>query len=49
MFDSEDIPYADAWREGLRHDRIMDEVLAMEGIEGRWESEEVERKVLGLL
>ena len=44
-----DIPYADAWREGLRHDRIMDEVLAMPRIEERWASEEVERKVLALL
>ncbi|MDX9751324.1 MAG: NAD(P)/FAD-dependent oxidoreductase [Flavobacteriales bacterium] len=49
-----DIPYKDAWNEGLRHDRIMEEVLAMEGIEEKWESgpdvqREVERKVLGLL
>ncbi|MCB9183079.1 MAG: FAD-dependent monooxygenase [Flavobacteriales bacterium] len=44
-----DIGYLDAWNEGLRHDRIMEEVLAMPGIEEKWESEEVERKVLGLL
>ena len=44
-----DIGYADAWREGLRHDRIMEEVLTMPDIEEKWESEEVERKVLGLL
>jgi len=44
-----DTPYVDAWNEGLRHDRIMEEVLAMPDIAERWESEEVEMKVLGLL
>ncbi|MBP6391842.1 MAG: FAD-dependent monooxygenase [Flavobacteriales bacterium] len=44
-----DIQYKDAWREGLRHDRIMEEVLAMPGIEERWESEEVQKKALALL
>ena len=44
-----DIPYVDAWNEGLRHDRTMEEVLAMPGIEERWDSEEVERKALELL
>ena len=39
----------DALREGRRHDRIMEQVLAMPGIEERWESEEVERKALDLL
>lgn len=44
-----DIEYKDAWKEGLRHDRIMEEVLAMPGVEEKWEGEEVERKVLALL
>jgi kynurenine 3-monooxygenase len=44
-----DIPYIDAWNEGLRHDRIMEQVLEMPGIEEKWEGEEVERMVLGLL
>lgn len=44
-----DIAYKDAWNEGLRHDRIMEEVLAMPGIEEKWESGEVERRVLGLM
>jgi kynurenine 3-monooxygenase len=44
-----DIPYVDAWNEGLRHDRIMEQVLALPDIEERWESEEVERMALGLL
>lgn len=44
-----DTSYVDALREGQRHDRIMEEVLAMKDVEERWESEEVERKALGLL
>ncbi len=44
-----DIEYKDAWKEGLRHDRIMEEVLSMPGVEEKWEGEEVERKVLELL
>ena len=44
-----DIAYKDAWNEGLRHDRIMEEVLSMPDIGEMWESEEVERKALALL
>ena len=44
-----DIEYKDAWREGLRHDRIMEEVLALPGIEEKWQSEEVEKKVMGMV
>jgi kynurenine 3-monooxygenase len=44
-----DIEYKDALREGQRHDRIMAEVLAMPGIEEKWEGEEVERKAMDLL
>lgn len=44
-----DIQYKDAWKEGLRHDRIMEEVLAIPGIEEKWESEEVERRVMELV
>ena len=42
-------PYVDALREGQRHDHVMEQVLAMPGIEENWESEEVERKALELL
>ena len=35
--------------EGLRHDRIMEQVLAMPGIEEKWESEEVEKSALELM
>jgi kynurenine 3-monooxygenase len=44
-----DIEYKDAWKEGLRHDRIMEEVLAMPGVEEKWEGVEVESRVLDLL
>ncbi len=44
-----DIEYKDAWKEGLRHDRIMEEVLAMPEIEQEWDSGEVERRALELL
>mgnify|MGYP000326441822 CR=1 FL=1 len=42
------IPYHEAKAEGERHDRIMEEILAMEGIEEHWESDEVEQEVLRL-
>ncbi|MCB9167396.1 MAG: FAD-dependent monooxygenase [Flavobacteriales bacterium] len=44
-----DIPYVEALREGQRHDRIMEQVLAMPGVAEKWESQEVERKALELL
>ncbi len=44
-----DIGYKTAWDEGLRHDRIMEQVLALPNIEELWESEAVERKALELL
>ena len=42
------IPYHEAKAEGERHDRIMEEILTMEGVEERWDSEEVEQEVLRL-
>ena len=44
-----DNDYKYAWSEGLRHDRIMEEVLALPGIEEKWQSEEVEKKVMGMV
>jgi len=43
------IPYHDAKAEGERHDRIMEQILAMENIQERWDSDEVEKEVLRLL
>ena len=43
------IPYHDALMEGQRHDVIMEEVLAMPGIENNWDSDEVEQMILKAL
>lgn len=43
------IPYADALAEGRRQDRIMERVMALSGIETKWDSAEVEELMLSLL
>lgn len=43
------IRYSEALKRGQMQEAIMQEVMAMPGIEGKWESEEVERLVLGKL
>ncbi len=43
------IPYHEAKAEGERHDRIMEEILGIEVIEEKWDSNEVEQEVLRLL
>ena len=43
------IPYSEALAEGRRQDKIMEEVMATPGIEDKWESAEVEEKILSLL
>jgi len=40
------IPYQQAKEEGERQDEIMKQILAMEGIEERWDSDKVEQAVL---
>ena len=42
------IPYHEAKAEGERHDRIMEEILGIEVIEEKWDSNEVEQEVLRL-
>ena len=44
-----DTEYKDALREGQRHDRIMEQVLAMPDVETKWESEEVEKRAMELI
>ncbi|SHJ50773.1 FAD-dependent oxidoreductase [Pseudozobellia thermophila] len=44
-----DRPYAEALAAGDTQERIMREVLKMPDIERKWDSEEVERKILSLL
>jgi kynurenine 3-monooxygenase len=43
-----DIRYSVAWKEGQRQQTIMDEVMAMDDIESKWDSTEVEEKMLEL-
>lgn len=42
-------PYSEALAIGDRQKAIMDKVMAMDNIEGKWNSAEVEQKILGLL
>lgn len=44
-----DRPYAEALAEGDRQKAIMDEVMQMPDIESKWDSEEVEKKILEFL
>lgn len=41
-------PYSEALHEGKRQDRIMEEIMRMPGIESKWDSEEVEKRMLEL-
>lgn len=43
------IPYSDALKEGKRQDEIMKKVMAIPGIETKWDTEEVERVIVELL
>ncbi len=42
------MPYAQALAEGVRQEKIMDKVMAMENIEARWDSEEIDKMMLDL-
>lgn len=46
---SPDIRYSDALRNAQRQEAIMQEVMSMPGIEERWESEEVQEKILAAI
>lgn len=46
---SPDIRYSEAKREGERQEAIMQKVMAMDNVEAKWNSEEVESLMLGLL
>ncbi len=43
------IPYSEALAEGVRQDRIMDEIMKMPDINTNWQSVAVEEKILSLL
>lgn len=44
-----DIRFSEALKAGKAQSKIMDEVMAMPDIESKWESEEVEMKIISLL
>lgn len=44
-----DIPYSEAKAEGEKHDRIMNEVMALPNINEHWDSSQVEQKILSQL
>ncbi len=41
------IRYSEAYKVGMRQDAIMKKVMEMNGIEEKWDSDEVERAILG--
>jgi kynurenine 3-monooxygenase len=43
------IRYSEALREGLRQESIMQQVMRMPDIENKWNSEDVEKKILEFL
>ena len=44
-----DLPYSVALREGRKQDQIMQQVMELDGIENRWDSDEVEKLMLEML
>jgi kynurenine 3-monooxygenase len=46
---SPDIRYSEALREGQRQESIMKKVMALDNIESKWNSEEVEGLMLALI
>jgi len=42
------IPYSEAWERGMKQDALMQRILAMPGIEEKWDSDEVEMEMLRL-
>ncbi|RMG80504.1 MAG: FAD-dependent monooxygenase [Bacteroidetes bacterium] len=43
------IPYAQALKEGQKHDAIMEKILALPDIQNKWNSEEIEQQILSML
>ncbi|MGZ3900461.1 MAG: kynurenine 3-monooxygenase, partial [Bacteroidia bacterium] len=46
---SPNIRYSTAMKEGSKQQTIMDKVMEMPGIADKWDSEEVEKKILSML
>jgi kynurenine 3-monooxygenase len=43
------IPYDEALKKGIEHDKIMEKIMAMDDIESRWDSPEVEKAIIKML
>jgi kynurenine 3-monooxygenase len=44
-----DFAYIDAWNEGLKQEELMKQVMAIDNIEQKWDSKEIEEFMLSLL
>lgn len=44
-----EIPYAEAWRVGKKQESIMQKIITIADIESKWDSKEIENKILELL
>jgi len=44
-----DIPYTNALKEGEKQNMIMKKIMAIEGIDGKWDTPEIEKEILKLL
>lgn len=44
-----EIPYAEAWKIGQKQEAMMQEVIALSDIESKWDSQEVEEMMLGMI
>ena len=40
------IRYSTALKEGKRQQEIMDKIMALDGIENKWDSQEIEKMIL---
>ena len=44
-----DIPYAKAWSLGQKQEAMMQEIIHLDGIEQKWDSEEIEERMLKMI
>jgi len=44
-----DIPYAEAWRLGQKQESMMAEIVAIANIESKWNSKEIEERMLEMI
>ena len=43
------IPYADAWKIGMKQEKMMEEIMKIKNIEKEWESEDIMQKMCSLV